>query len=124
VCVPRCGDGIVTAGEECDCGDGTVTIPPDCLGSNNDSTNGGCTTQCKFAAFCGDGIVNGPEQCDLGKMNGDTPLGANGCTLGCTKPHYCGDGIVDANLGEQCDLGDLNGLPGQPCDTMCMMFFY
>jgi fibro-slime domain-containing protein len=124
VCVPRCGDGIVTAGEECDCGDGTVTIPPDCLGSNNDSTYGGCTTQCKFAAFCGDGIVNGPEQCDLGKMNGDTPLGANGCTLGCTKPHYCGDGIVDANLGEQCDLGDLNGLPGQPCDTMCMMFFY
>ena len=124
VCVPRCGDGIVTAGEECDCGDGTVTIPPDCLGSNNDSTYGGCTTQCKFAAFCGDGIVNGPEQCDLGKMNGDTPLGANGCTVGCTKPHYCGDGIVDANLGEQCDLGDLNGLPGQPCDTMCMMFFY
>ncbi len=34
---PSCGDGIVTAGEECDNG-----------AANNDTLYGGCTTQCKF----------------------------------------------------------------------------
>jgi len=43
-------------------------------------------------------------------MNG-SDLSPSGCTFGCTKPHYCGDGIVDTNLGEQCDLGNQNGVP-------------
>ena len=124
VCFPRCGDGVVAAGEECDCGDGTAAIPPGCSGPNSDTSYGGCTTRCKFAGFCGDGIVNGPEQCDVGKLNGDLTLGTNGCTVGCTKPHYCGDGILDPSLGEQCDLGSLNGRPGQPCDTRCMLILY
>ncbi len=124
-CQPRCGDGVVSGGEECDCGDGTVPVPDGCTGPNNDSTYGGCTTQCKFGPFCGDGIAQtadsnppGPEECDQGKDNGAT-YGQNGCTLGCTIPHYCGDKIVDSSLGEECDLGDLNGQSGQPCDKNC-----
>jgi cysteine-rich repeat protein len=122
-CQPRCGDGVVSAGEECDCGDGSGTLPDACkdVGANNDSTYGGCTTQCKFGPFCGDGITQstngGKEECDLGKQNGDTSLGPKGCTLGCLKPHYCGDGIVDP--GEQCDLGANNGQANQPCDVGC-----
>ena len=57
-CVPRCGDAVVTAGEECDAGD------------QNLGRYGGCTEQCKLGPYCGDGIVNGIEQCDFGDDNG------------------------------------------------------
>jgi hypothetical protein len=96
----------VSGGEECDCGDGSVPVPGACPGRNDDTTYGGCTTQCKSGPYCGDGKVNGPEQCDRGKDNG-LLYGQDGCTLGCTLPHFCGDKIVDP--GEQCDLGDNNG---------------
>jgi fibro-slime domain-containing protein len=119
-CTPTCGDGVSVADEECDCGDGTVPVPASCTGPNNDTTYGGCSTQCKWGTFCGDGIVNGPEECDNGKDNG-TQYGSGGCTLGCTKPHFCGDGNVDTNRNEECDLGPLNDvkldLSGAPSDS-------
>ena len=108
VCVPVCGDGMVSGGEECD--DGPM---------NNDTAYGGCTTKCKFGPFCGDAIMNGPETCDMGKNNTAT-YGPTGCTSGCTAPHYCGDMVVDTIAGEGCDLGTgSNGSPGALCSSMC-----
>jgi hypothetical protein len=71
ICQSHCGDCIITAGKQCDCGDNTVPVPAGCPGPNNDTTDGGCTTQCTWGPFCGDGVVQSPqEQCDLGALNG------------------------------------------------------
>jgi fibro-slime domain-containing protein len=106
-CMARCGDGVATAGEECDAGD-----------KNNDTEYGGCTTQCKFGPFCGDNIKNGDEECDKGKENGAVYGTAGGCTLGCKNAHFCGDGIVDAANGEECDTGSANSATSS-CTDMC-----
>jgi fibro-slime domain-containing protein len=110
-CVPTCGDGVTVADEECDCGSDDSKVPKgtSCPGPNQDGAYGGCTTQCTWGGYCGDGIVNGDEECDTGKDNG-TQNGQGGCTIGCTKQHYCGDGHADTDRGEECDLGDKNGL--------------
>lgn len=96
----RCGDGVVSGAEECDDGP-----------ANDDLAYGACTTACVVGSFCGDGMVNGEETCDLGAQNGATPYGEIGCTRACTRTHFCGDNIVDAEFGEECDLGELNGVP-------------
>jgi fibro-slime domain-containing protein len=103
-CRPFCGDGVITAGEECD--DGTAGNKP-----LADAYNA-CTTDCKFGPFCGDKVVNGPEQCDNGAQNG-APYGTpNGCTNACEKVHVCGDNIIDSAFGEECD-------GGSGCDKTC-----
>ena len=109
-CEPRCGDGIVTAAEECDDGPG-----------NMDGLYGGCTTQCKFGPFCGDGVADasGMEKCDRGRDNGSGYGDKNGCTNGCQIPHYCGDGIIDSLQGEECDDGANNGKG--VCSILCKL---
>src|SRR5947209_5246490 len=86
-CQPRCGNGIVDPGEQCDDGNDV----------NGDTCDSNCTTPA-----CGNGIVDSGEQCDDGNdVNGDT------CDSNCTMP-ACGNGIVDP--GEQCDDGNaVNG---------------
>jgi len=54
-CTAICGDGIVSAGEECD--DGV-----------NDGGYGECGPGCKLGAYCGDGVVQTGEDCDDGNL--------------------------------------------------------
>jgi hypothetical protein len=44
-----------------------------------------------------------------------------GCTSDCKTAHCCGDSLVDADEGEECDLGAANGTPGAMCDTTCKL---
>lgn len=64
-CMPSCGDGIVSLGEQCD--DGV-----------NEGGYGKCGPNCELGEFCGDGIVQAVEQCDDGN-NED----GDGCGSGC-----------------------------------------
>jgi fibro-slime domain-containing protein len=70
VCMPRCGDGVTTIGEECD------------LGSlNSESGYGGCSLDCRRDPYCGDGVVDHEygENCDDGPNNSDS----NWCRADC-----------------------------------------
>lgn len=58
-CTPICGDGVVTAGEECD-------------DSKNDGGYEECEPGCVLGPRCGDGIVQEGEDCDDGnRRDGD-----------------------------------------------------
>ena len=103
---------MIVGPETCDDGN---TIPAD-----------GCSDICVVeptAFYCGDGVVSGSEECDDGAANG-TVGGADGCTIGCQIPPYCGDGVVDANLGEQCDEGALNGNGDGNCSANCFVVIF
>jgi hypothetical protein len=102
---PRCGDGVVDPGEQCDAG-----------ASNSDTRPGACRTTCVLPR-CGDGVVDAGEQCDAGAANSDTTPGA--CRTTCVLPR-CGDGVVDP--GEQCDAGPAisDTTPGA-CRTTCVL---
>ncbi len=63
-CVPECGDGIVTAGEECD--DGV-----------NDGGYEACGEGCKLVESCGDGIVQPEEDCDDGNREDGDACGSS-----------------------------------------------
>ncbi len=88
--VPRCGDGVLDPGEECD--DGA-----------NDGGYGECGWGCRLAAFCGDGVAhkNFGEECD----DGDNAGGYGECGPNCRFDGRCGDGVVQAEY-EQCDDGN------------------
>ncbi|MCS6898603.1 MAG: DUF4215 domain-containing protein [Myxococcales bacterium] len=83
---PKCRNGKVEAGEQCDDG--------------NSIDGDGCLNNCRAAA-CGDGVIRvGVEQCDdENKVSGDT------CTNSCQNPR-CGNNILEP--GEVCDDGNTN----------------
>lgn len=58
-CLPICGDGIVSLGEECDDG-------------KNDGGYGECAPGCVLGEYCGDNIIQRPmENCDDGNFRND-----------------------------------------------------
>jgi fibro-slime domain-containing protein len=70
VCKPKCGDGVLEMGEECDDGD-----------QNGKGGYGTCGADCTLqAGFCGDGAINGDEDCDDGALNGTA---GDPCPSGC-----------------------------------------
>lgn len=115
-----CGDGFVTAPEECDdanstAGDGCEN---DCTFScvSTDSTRN-CTPAdaCAGQGTCDDAT----HTCTPGTPLGDnTPCDSGGYCKGgtCTQP-MCGNGMTEP--GEDCDLGTANGTTGSGCKADC-----
>ena len=122
--LPSCGDGHVTAPEQCDdgtnngtlmstcdthcrfkCGNGITDPGEQCDNGVNDGSYGTCNPNCTLAYYCGDGMKNGTEQCDFGTANvaPATAYGPGICTSFCTWAPYCGDGRIQSQFGEQCD---------------------
>ncbi|MDP3027265.1 MAG: hypothetical protein Q8N63_06150 [Nanoarchaeota archaeon] len=123
---PKCGDGNVDAGEECDLGNdnGKECAP------GYDKSCAYCSSECenktKTDGYCGDDIINGPEECEK-----DSDCG-NNCIFGfclgtltnkcvdCKCEHIeepkCRDGIIN-QIWEECD--DENNVNGDGCDENC-----
>ncbi|KAH8172538.1 hypothetical protein LIA77_06793 [Sarocladium implicatum] len=133
---PRCGDGTVNSGEQCDAGDdgdnpngsaGTLCAA-DCTCKYGTTTDSDGNTGCS-AASCGDGFINqDSEECDDGSANGDEGLCSSACqcnygTRGgfCAPKPVCGDGFVNGN--DECDDGDLNGSEGSVCSESCQCVY-
>ena len=133
-CTPRCGDGVVGAGETCDvnpsgtdinCSDQTPVCSADCRS---------CVVDCSDN-ICGDGKKCPGEACDDGNLTdcdacsadclhritgcGDGVLcgdeicddgnttGGDGCRADCMGTETCGDGLLD--VGESCDNDTTDG---------------
>jgi hypothetical protein len=124
--LPSCGDGAITAPEQCDdgalngaatskcdihchikCGNGVKEAPEQCDNGVNNGLYGTCNADCTLAGYCGDNLKNGSEQCDFGAANvsAATAYGPGLCTGFCTWAPFCGDGRVQTQYGEQCDGG-------------------
>ena len=132
---PVCGDGSLTAPEECDdrnrrqgdgcndtclleigiCGDGIVQklLGEQCEPTSHDPSLPYQCQRCLFSSLsCGDGVLDPGEECDDGNRNSTSP-DAN-CRPNC-HGYRCGDGILDS--AEVCDDG--NRLNGDGCDMYC-----
>jgi hypothetical protein len=109
-CTPRCGNGVVEAGETCDppgscptlasCNDGNACTTDLLVGSANT-----CTAQCAHGAV---------TQCSF-SSDGCCPSGCNfNNDIDC--PEVCGNGVVEGS--ELCDTGIPAGQTGA-CPTSC-----
>ena len=109
----------------CTCGNLEIEPPEECDDGNADSTDS-CTASCT-KAVCGDGYVqpsNG-EECE--------PKGTATCSDECKNidesvtetprvvPPNCGNRIVNADEGEECDEGHLNG--SGECSEYCTISY-
>ena len=95
------------------CGDGFRHIGIEQCDDSNVNNNDICTNQCTWA-YCGDGFIwRDREQCDDGNR-----LNEDGCSNFCVE-EFCGDSIRQRGLGEQCDLGELNG--NSDCSKECRL---
>jgi cysteine-rich repeat protein len=120
---PSCGDGIVSAPEECD------------RGPLNGPGSGCEATTCKFTCMSTDAARN-CQTVDSCATSGSCDDSTHTCTLGGPKPtgascgpsKYCkGADCVDALCGdavvttpEACDNGNANG-PGTGCESTCKL---
>ena len=119
---PVCGDGYVTAPEECEYGTyGKNICPegqyckPDCMCHDLETS-----------VVCGDGKISSPEEdCDGGNVLTDICPEGYGCYICKCEPieAFCGDGMI--NPPEECDHGNTvtNQCPteGEVCqDCQCI----
>ena len=129
-----CGDSKICRNGACTspvCGDGILTAPEECDDGHNDGSHG-CGAGCLFTCLSTDSARNcapadpcaGPSTCDDSShlcsprtqlKDGTACGGGNLCLSGRCQPSgsTCGDGVVDGN--EQCDPPD-----GVTCDAHCM----
>ena len=118
----RCGDGIITAPEECD--DGNVTDGDGCDSCKFSCKSSDPTRNCTPTDSCqGQGTCNDTTHvCAAGTPLTDGTACGTGhdyCKGGhCTMP-VCGNGIIES--GEDCDDGGLNGTKNDGCTAMCKL---
>ena len=139
---PVCGNGVIEIPEECDgsvlpvgvpegswcdscklhspvCGNDVIEFPEECdnmtfpIGTDE---NAWCESCVIHIPVCGNDIIEPSEQCDGLTLPSDAPSGAwcDSCVLYIPT---CGDGIVQAQIGEQCDDGNI--LNGDGCSSIC-----
>jgi cysteine-rich repeat protein len=144
--LPRCGDGVVDNGEQCDIGSANSEMPdavcrtnctlPRCgdhivdpslhevCDDGNTQSGDGCSADCLSDETCGNGIVDVlvGEVCDNGSNNG-SGAGSDGgsdhsrCSANCKSNETCGNKVVDTDIGEVCDDG--NNTNGDGCSADC-----
>ncbi len=98
--LPRCGDEVTDALEDCDEG-----------AANSDEADATCRTNCR-GRRCGDGVPDTGEVCDDGN-----PEVLDGCTPDCASDETCGNSYVDAAKSEECDDG--NDVQDDGCHVDC-----
>jgi len=111
---PRCGNGVVEQGEECDDGE-----------ANSDSEPDACRSACRLPS-CGDLVVDEGEHCDRVNLAGKecADVGFVSGTLRCddecdfdvSECNYCGNGTLEGY--EECDDGNQD--PGDGC-AFCLV---
>ncbi|MDQ3365420.1 MAG: DUF4215 domain-containing protein [Myxococcota bacterium] len=131
-----CGTGKICVDEACtasSCGDGLVTAPEECDDANQASGDG-CEADCTFSCVATDATRNctpadtcagqgtcnpTTHTCTPGTPLADTTAcGVGGfCATGvCTQP-MCGNAVVEP--GESCDDGAQNGTAASGCKATC-----